>query len=314
MTVRTLATFAGLSLFASLAAAELAEVALATKSVPSPVKVSVLTPPDYKGSGRTYPLFLWLHGGGGDNGFLRNFAPVFEEMWVAGEAPEMVVATPDADRSLYMDYKDGSQKWETFIVKELVPHMREHYRVNADRSTTFIGGISMGGMGSLRMGLKYPDIFGVIVSMEPGIEPNFAWKDVQLQDKFWRAQGFLEEKFGSPIDEPYWAANNPATIARDNSGKLRESGPKIYIEVGSEDAFGLDRGTDFLHRVLYDNGIKHEYRYVLGADHVGKSVMPRARDGFRFLQRVLTPPEPDPTLDATRKQIENWKKAAGLME
>ncbi len=309
-----LAACAWFAMTMSLAVAEVAEVSVVTKSVPSPVKVSVLAPPGYEDSGTKYPLFLWLHGGGGDNGFLRTFAPVFEEMWAADETPKMVVATPDADRSLYMDYKDGSQKCETFIVKELVPYMREHYRVSVDRTTTFIGGISMGGMGSLRMGLKYPEIFGAIVSMEPGIEPSVAWKDVQLQDKFWRAPGFMEEKYGTPMDEAYWAANNPATIVRDNAAKLRESGPKIYIEVGSEDAFGLDRGTDFLHRVLYDNGIKHEYRYVLGADHVGKSIMPRARDGFRFLKRATTPPEPDPTLDSTRKQIENWKKSAGLSE
>ena len=117
-----------------------------------------------------------------------------------------------------------------------------------------------------------------------------------------------------PFDEAYWAANNPATIVRDNAEAVKASGIAIYIEVGSEDAFGLDRGTDFLHRTLYENGIRHEYRYVYGADHVGNSMNARIRDGLAFLQRITTPPLPDPQLDALRKRIDDWKRRAGLKE
>ena len=172
----------------------------------------------------------------------------------------------------------------------------------------------MGGMGSLRMAFKRLDLFGAVVSMEPGIEPAYAWKDVKLEDKFWRAPALLEERFGKPFDEAYWAANNPATIVRDNAQAVKASGIAIYIEVGSEDAFGLDRGTDFLHRTLYENGIRHEYRYVYGADHVGNSMNARIRDGLAFLKRITTPPSPDPQLDAVRKRIETWKRRAGLKE
>jgi len=31
------------------------------------------------------------------------------------------------------------------------------------------------------------------------------------------------DKFGSPIDEAFWAANNPATIVRDNADAAREN-------------------------------------------------------------------------------------------
>ena len=36
----------------------------------------------------------------------------------------MIVVTPSCERSFYMDYRDGSQKWETFIVTELLPEIR----------------------------------------------------------------------------------------------------------------------------------------------------------------------------------------------
>lgn len=310
--------FALTLLFAACAkptwAGRIIEESLETNLVPSPAQIAVLLPDGYENSGKTYPLLVWLHGGGGDLNFLKNQAAGFQERWDSKAAPEMVVVTPNAGRSFYMDYKDSSQKWETFIVTQLLDHMRKTYRVTKDPKLTFIGGISMGGMGSLRMGLKYLDKFGAIAAMEPGIEPTFAYKDIKLEDRFWRSQELFEEKYGKPVDEAYWAANNPATIVRDNPARVRESGIAIYIEVGTEDAFGLDRGTEFLHRVLYDNGIRHEYRYVLGADHVGATMGPRIADAMAFLNKVVNPPGPDPQVEALKRQIQTWKRQAGLNE
>lgn len=295
-------------------AVDTVESTLETDLVPSPVKFSVLLPDSYETSGKTYPLLFFLHGGGGDNKFLEGLAPIFRDEWSKTTAPEMVVVTPDADRSFYLDYQDGSQKWETFITGPLLAHIRANYRVSKEPKGTFVGGISMGGMGSLRMAFKHLDIFGAILSMEPGIEPAFEWKDVKMADKFWRSPALLEERFGSPFDEAYWAANNPATIVRDNPGTIRDSGIAIYIEAGSEDGFGLDRGTDFLHRVLYDNNIRHEYRYVYGADHIGPTMGPRLRNGLDFLNRIVNPPAPNPQVQAFRRWIETRKKAAGVEE
>ena len=127
-----------------------------------------------------------------------------------------------------------------------------------------------------------------------------------------RSRHGLEERYGKPFDEAYYAANNPATIVRDHSQRILASGLAIYIEAGSEDSFGLDRGTEFLHRVLYDNGIKHEYRYVRGADHVGASLIGRVTDGLLFLSRVVNPPPADPVVTRLKRQIRIWKRAAVL--
>ena len=285
---------------------------LATNLVPSPVSYTVLLPSGYATSNTSYPLFIFLHGGNGDNDFLRSVAPAFREAWAAGECPEMVVATPSCGRGFYMDYRDGSEKWESFLMDEFLPAMREKYRVSRERSDTFIGGISMGGMGSLRAAFKQPDRFEAVVAFEPGIEPAFEWKDVKLEDKFWRGPALLEEIYGSPIDEAYWARNNPATIARDHAGVLRGSGLGIYIEAGTRDSFGLDRGTDFLHRVLYDNRVEHEYRLVYGADHVGRSIIPRMRNGLAYIGRLREPPRVDPQVEALHVLIRRWKNQAGL--
>jgi S-formylglutathione hydrolase len=62
---------------------------------------------------------------------------------------------------------------------------------------------------------------------------------------------------------------------------------KIYFEVGDADSLGLYRGGEFLHRLLLDKGVKHEYRLVHGADHNDTSIPARLSDAMQFLGRVL---------------------------
>jgi S-formylglutathione hydrolase len=236
--------------------------------------------------------------------------PAIEEMWKAGALPPMVVVTPSAGRSFYMDYKDGSQKWVTFIVTEFLDHLRGKYKVTRERKGTLLFGISMGGLGALRMGFKYPEKFGGLAAMEPGIDPVLKWRDLQPRNKFWRGPQLMETIFGKPFDESYWEANNVATIAVNRAEKLRESGLGIYIEAGDEDAFYLHEATEFLHRILWDRKVLHEYHLVRGADHVGRTIRPRAMEALEFLARVVNPPPPDPEAEATRRRLELLKRRA----
>src|SRR6266849_8608670 len=98
-----------------------------------------------------------------------------------------------------------------------------------------------------------------------------------------------QQIYGDPIDKDHWAANNPATIIRRDPSRLLGLG--IYLEVGDQDTVYLNHGTEFVHRVLFDAGISHEYRLVKGADHVGASLAPRSLDAFAFVGRQLNPPK-----------------------
>lgn len=293
-------------------ASQLLDAKLETKLVPGPVEYAVLLPDGYEAAKEPLPLLLFLHGGGGDKSFLARMRPALDEMWRAGTLPPMVIVTPSAARSFYMDYKDGSQKWETFIVTEFLDHLRGQYKVTRERKGTLLFGISMGGLGALRLGFKYPEKFGGLSAMEPGIDPVLKWKDLSSRYKFYRSPELMETIFGKPFDEAYWEANNVATIAVNRAEKLRAAGLGIYIEVGDEDLFYLHEATEFLHRILWDQKIPHEYHLVRGADHVGRTIRPRAMEGLAFLARLLNPPPPDPEVEATRKQMEPLKKAAEI--
>lgn len=297
---------------ATQAATRLETIELSSKLVPSPVKVAVLLPDGYLAS-QKLPLLLMLHGGGGDERFLTQMQPAVEAAWAAGEFPPAVVVTPSVQRSLYMDYKDGSQKWETFLVTEMIPELRRRYGLSAERSATVVTGVSMGGLGSLRLGFDHPEVFGGLAALEAGIEPALSFDDVKLRNRFQRNDAFFKSIFGDPVDRDLWKRSNPANIVIADREKILASRLAIYIEVGDVDMFHLDEGVEFLHRVMWDYRVPHEYRLVRGADHLGKTMQPRMRDALKFLDReVLRPPPPDTSFEPQKATVARMRRAMGV--
>jgi S-formylglutathione hydrolase len=279
-----------------------------TNLIPAPLKFTALLPDGYDSLDDPVPLLYFLHGGGGDNGFLKANKPLFDELWNAGRIPKLLAVTPDCDRSFYMDYKDGSHRYETLLTGPFLDYLRKTYKLRPGRQGTYLFGISMGGMGALRMGLKYPDRFAGLAALEPGVDPVLRWKDILPRHRFWRSQDLMETMFGKPFDAAYWEANNPATIVNDNPDRIRQSGIAIFLDVGNKDAFGLDEATEFMHQILWKNKIEHEYHMVHGADHVGRTLRPRSAEALQFLNRVMIPPPPDPVAADLQKRLAPLKK------
>ena len=308
------AAFAALCLFATPALAlegALIETTVPSANVPGPVPVIIYTPKGYDPARKEpYPLLIQLHGGGGSDQNMREMAVLLDRAIDMGLIPPVVSVMPSAQRSFYMDYRDGSQKWETFVVTDLLDYMRAHTNVVKGRQGTFITGISMGGMGSLRMAFKYPQLFQAVASQEPGIEPALAFDDITPRDRFYRSDALFEEIFGKPVDKAYWALNNRQASSPADPERIRCLG--IYLEVGDQDMFYLDQGTEFLHRALFDAGISHEYRLVKGGDHVDASLGPRFLDAMGFVGRMIDPPDwIDDKALATRRLLDLMKQRAG---
>ena len=55
--------------------------------------------------------------------------------------------------------------WETFITEDLIHYIDGHYRTIANRESRGLAGHSMGGYGTLRIGMKYPELYAAIYPM-----------------------------------------------------------------------------------------------------------------------------------------------------
>ncbi len=244
------------------------------------VEISVLFPPKFEGE--TLPLIINLHGGGDDRRSLVGSRPMYEDLMISGDLPRAVVASFSAGLSFY------TGGYEAFIVDEYPAFLNREFGVSLRPEDTAITGVSMGGFGSLKVALKHPERFGAVAALEPGVLPHTTYQNELSADNWWSKGAIEEGAWGEPVDEEQWKADNPANIVLENTERIRESGISIYLECGDEDLLNLHWGTEFLHRILWDQQIPHEYRLVRWADHLGPSIPERLLDAHSFLAKGLT--------------------------
>lgn len=271
-------------------ASDYREATLDTALVPSPLEYSVLRPGPAllaDDANDELPILLFLHGGGGDRTALKSSRHLFEQAWRDGLLPPMTVATPSSTAlSYYMDFHDGSERWTTLLAGEFPRQVGERH--GGDPTRVAIAGYSMGGVGALRVSFKNPDAFFAVAGMAAGVEPALEFDDLPPWYEGWKGPR-LGTRFGTPVDPAFWKANNPASIAAADPGRLRDSELAILVECGAEDQFHNHVGNEFLHRVLTEQRIPHEYRLVLGEAHV--PVAPeRMLAAFGFIGRALRGP------------------------
>lgn len=262
---------------------------LSSDLVPDSVPYAVLVPPGYnENDGGAYPLCLLLHGGGGSRDNLVALKPLFDQWWAAGIVPPMVVASSSTGAlSYYLDHPEGGARWETFIADEFLAHLRGKYHAGQDRASTSIAGISMGGYGALKIAFARPNQFAAVAAIQPLLEPGYRDAEIGARNRLHHAVGGPRELLGENRDAALFESNNPANRARSNAQSIRDSGLAIYLEVGDEDFLNAHDGTEFLHRVLWDLDLSHEYRLIRGADHGGPTFVPRIRDSFAWLGSIV---------------------------
>jgi enterochelin esterase-like enzyme len=87
---------------------------------------------------------------------------------IASGAREMIVVLPDAftvwSGSMYSSSPTIGD-WETFVAHDLVSYIDGHYRTIARRESRGLGGHSMGGYGTMRIGMKRPQSFSSLYAM-----------------------------------------------------------------------------------------------------------------------------------------------------
>lgn len=139
--------------------------------------VSIYLPPGYQSHPhKRYPVLYLLHGytDNDSNWFGEKHifvdAPAAIDKSIAAGARPMIVVMPNA----YTAYQGSMYSssittgdWESFVVRDLVSYMDAHYRTIPDRMSRGLAGHSMGGYGTVRLGMKYPEVFSSIYALSP---------------------------------------------------------------------------------------------------------------------------------------------------
>jgi enterochelin esterase-like enzyme len=242
-------------------------------------KYEVYLPTGYETSRLRYPVLYLLHGNGGsghdwvDKGKLQSIA---DGLIASGDMPPAVIVMPDAGVTWYVDRK---QKMETAVIRDLFPEVEKNLRVLRSREGRLIGGLSMGGYGSLRLVMKYPEMFAAAALLSPAI-----YVPMPPLSSSARTVG----TFGEPeFDEQVWKNLNYPALWQ---GYLAKKTPvPMYINSGDDDEFMIEAEATKLYSLLRANQQPAELRIVDGA-HSWKVWGSTLGDAMKYVFRYSAKP------------------------
>lgn len=174
------------------------------------------------------------------------------------EENDLCVVMPSGDNSMYLD--QGVDLYGEFIGKELVEFTRKTFPLSHKKEDTYIGGLSMGGFGAMRNGLKYSDTFGAIVSLSGAFVLNEkTLEEVENPVFNMDRMEYKKRVYGEDLAAALVSDKNPNYLVEILAKEGREF-PAIYMACGTDD-FLLEENKKF-SQLLTNHGVAHEF--VLG--------------------------------------------------
>jgi predicted alpha/beta superfamily hydrolase len=247
---------------------------LASRFVADSRNVIVYLPANYQAAAqRRYPV-LYLHDGQNlfdpATAFLGNhwgLGEVADELISVGQIqPVILVGIYNTERRMaeYTPVRDPrgrggrARAYGKMIVEDLKPFIDGTYRTLPDTANTGLGGSSLGGLATLYLGLKYPEVFGKLIVMSPSV----------------------------------WWSNR--AIIKEVRKLHRKVGGKIWLDIGTcegQNPQDCVQNTIALRDALIEKGwqLGQDLAFIedQGAGHDEKAWGHRMRDALRF----LFPPE-----------------------
>ncbi|KKO52760.1 alpha/beta hydrolase [Paenibacillus sp. DMB20] len=197
------------------------------------------------------------------NGYAGSYADwiTFSRIRELSDKYNVAVFMPSGENNFYLDDEDKGALYGEYVGNELVEFTRKLFPLSSDREDTMIGGLSMGGYGAIRNGLKYSHHFSRIIALSSALLPYKIanatpdYHDGVADYKYFKyVFGDLDSLLGSDKDPE-------ALVLR-----LKEKNvaiPQIYMACGAED-FLLDVNRRF-HDFLNRENISHTYNESEGS-------------------------------------------------
>ena len=218
---------------------------------------NALLPVSYAESNKRYPVLYLLHGlfGRYDDWLTRTNLAEYAAHF------DVIIITPEGHDGWYTDRAGvATDKYESYFIREIIPDVDARFRTIKDRRARGVAGLSMGGYGALKYGLKHPEQFAFAASISGALDPalrtdnnpGFAWDILRPS---------INTVFG-PRNSQTRTANDLHQIARGLSASQITLLPYLYFDCGLEDGF-LATNRE-LADILTSKKIPHQYRQLPG--------------------------------------------------
>jgi putative tributyrin esterase len=259
-------------------------VQLQSKLVGATLPYNVVLPVDYASpAARTtrYPVLYLLHGLAGHYSDWTSKSKLAD--YVAQY--HLIVVTPEGNDGWYTDSPIvTTDKYESYILQELIPDVQARYRTIEAREGRAVAGLSMGGYGALKFGVKYPSMFIFAASMSGALKAASRTESEMAKSPWQLVPLTLKRAFG-PDANPAHAANDLFKLFRDLPADRLSSLPYFYLDCGTEDE--LVTASRELSGLFMERKIPHEYRQLPGK-HEWPYWDQQVRDILRLATQKMT--------------------------
>lgn len=224
------------------------------------VNYSLIVPQNYYKNMETYPVIYLLHGYGGDNkSWLDrcNINSLIDSLLFTKQADDYIYILPDVGNSYYINNFDSSFRYEDFFVDELVPYVDSVYRTKACKEGRILMGLSMGGFGSVILGVKHSELFGSVVAMSAAIRDPETFKSLQQNSyETLFASVYGPGLTGDARITNHWKEYSPYFLIDSTRAEAMKS-IHWYIDCGMGDP--LLPANEAFHDLLMQYSIPHEF-------------------------------------------------------
>jgi len=206
---------------------------------------------------QTLKALYLLNGFSGSHSDWLSFSQIRE----LSDKYNIAVFMPAGENRFYLDDIDRGEMFGEYVGKELVEFTRQLFPLSHERENTYIGGLSMGGYGAIRNGLKYAERFGRIIALSSAILPYRIANAAPDYHDGVAGYPYFKSVFGA-LDQLLGSDKDPEALVL----RLKESKsavPQIYMACGTED-FLLDVNRRFYEFLKREN-VEHTYDESPGA-------------------------------------------------
>lgn len=230
-----------------------------SKLVGATLPYNVVLPADYNrgpSKHRRYPVIYLLHGlKGSANDWVSDRAHLAD---YAAQYP-FIIVVPEGHDAWYTDSATvPNEKYESYIIQELIPDVDRRFRTIASREGRAVAGLSMGGYGSLKFGLKYPELFAFAASMSGALAAPSWPPDAPTPDWVRPSVARAYGEMGTATRHDNDIFRNVREMPQGRVASL----PYFYLDCGTED--GLVINNREFSALLIEKKIPHEFRELPG--------------------------------------------------